>query len=172
MRCAMVGRQPADFPQGERRVGVRRHRRVAADEDEFEPVIRRFLVVNRPSVPVMQHPGDLVLRGFKSLAAALASMALNRPVEISQARGLAGIPSAGQRSSAARKAFCRAPLRRRNRRAAASAKPRSGPTPPGRCARSGREWRRHQRTWGERRQPKLQPSPPPGRADKSHPLTG
>src|SRR4051794_38134803 len=36
------------------------------------------------------------------------SMALNRPVEISQARGLAGTPSTGQRSTAAVKASCSA----------------------------------------------------------------
>jgi hypothetical protein len=38
----------------------------------------------------------------------MASIALKRPVEMSQARGLAGVPSRGHRSTAAANASCSA----------------------------------------------------------------
>jgi len=70
--------------------------RVTAGENEAEAVVYHVVVLDLGTLL-----RDIEFTGDFAPALAQRSIARNRPVEISQDRGLAGTPSIGQRSTAA-----------------------------------------------------------------------
>ena len=90
----LLGREPADFAQRECDLGVGRERRMAAGEDEAQPIVGDTFVVER--LGIVRDRLDFV--GPSSIESnrerrRMPSMALKRPADTSQARGFAGTPS-------------------------------------------------------------------------------
>ena len=117
MRCASVGagvrnalrdllgRQAADLAQRQRDLRVGRQRRMAAGEDQPEPIVLDALR-HRPtpsgsSAAISRAPRPHRRAASKRARRRRPSIALNRPADTSQARGLAGTPSRGHCSRAA-----------------------------------------------------------------------
>ena len=130
--------QPAEQAQGERHPGLRRERRVAAGEDQPEPVVldRAGRLVGGV---VVDHQGRLVL----GVALGLAADPVDGPVAGGGGQPAARVgrhavdaASARRRPGAPRRP---PPRRRRCRRSGGSARRRPGRTPRGRSARS-RRW--------------------------------
>ena len=95
----LVGRQAAERPQRERDLRVERERRVAAGEEQLEPLVRDRR--RRPSSSSVAS-GTSSSRVFAASVRSrrMRSIARLRAVVTSHARGLAGAPSRGQRSAA------------------------------------------------------------------------
>src|SRR5262249_53311881 len=103
----LLGRQAADLAQGQRHLGVRLERRVAAGEDQPQPVVLDILVLllGGLSGVGLDLADQLVLRGIEAGAAAGAVDGLEAARRC-QAGGLVGGPSRAHCSTAAAKAAC------------------------------------------------------------------
>ena len=193
-RCAIVasgtrnaraisgGGEPGERAQRERDLGLDRQRRVAAGEDQAQPVVgdaavvdhRWWLVGHDGRRPPAPSPRRVCARRSRSSARL-------RAVVVSQAPGLRGTPSRGHRSSARANASCahssarsQSPVVRmrvattrphssRNARATASSTSDRPTTSPRSAApRSSRAWRRGSST--PPRWPRRGPCSRPGRS--------
>ena len=93
----LLGRQAADLAQRQRDPRVRRERRMAAGEDEAQPIVLHDVLLDRP-VGGRRHAALRASRRSASspsdasnrAPAPIRSIALKRPAETSQVRGLAG----------------------------------------------------------------------------------
>ena len=116
----LLGGQSADLPEGERQLRVRRQGRMAAGEDEPQPVVVDDGIVERRPRPAPRRdaPQAAPARHRSERRRRIPSIALKRPVDTSHARGFSGIPSRGHRSTRGRKRVVQAlPRPARSRRA-------------------------------------------------------
>ena len=98
----LLRREAAHFAQRERDLRVGRERGVTTGKDESKAVVFDLVVIQFGRGVMLVASRSVTSMSFASNRARrlTRSMDLKRPVEMSHARGLAGIPSSGQRSTA------------------------------------------------------------------------
>ena len=140
----LLGLEAADFAQRQRDARVGIQRRMAAGEDQPQAIVVDAVLVERRVSRAARSRSSRVARSRRRAASnrrarRMRSIALNRPVETSHARGLAGTPSRGHVRAPPRRRRASLPRRDRNRRAGGSASRARGASRIDRCLRSARD---------------------------------